>query len=140
MIDEGDLPSPKRPRLETNTISGGPAVIECSWNGSTRIFSEYFGGDVEVFSSTSDPLNRPLFRASLLASKAQTAVNVVTMWLSRRQPQEVDGLFQATAYLNKPRGRVGLKAGAYFVSVEVSFAKFVHFCFSCRQFVGLSDV
>jgi len=64
-----------------------------------------------------DPLQRKLYRASMLARKFGVATNCIAMYLARRRhlPQ---GIFQASGIENKPIGRMGLKAGGYFVSLE----------------------
>ncbi len=41
------------------------------------------------------------------------------MYLLRRSGEE--GIFQATAFINKPKGRKDLRSGAYFISLDVRF-------------------
>jgi len=80
----------------------------------------YFNTNVDVYTAEDDPQQRTLYRASALAHKFQVATNQVGMYLVRRRHVEyVQGLFQASSFLCKPRGSSGLKAGGYFVSMEL---------------------
>jgi len=64
-----------------------------------------------------------LFRASVLADKFGCATNTISMFLQRLKQRNpllaACGLYQATGFTRKPRGRIGLKAGGYFITMEV---------------------
>lgn len=140
--DDGDAPTPRKPRrdgsrppLMRKTSRAGESVpadqqsvIVCGVatsaepNAPRRFMedSKYFGAHVDVYTALDDPKQRTLFRASALAHKFHVATNQVGMYLVRRRHQgHVQGLYQATAFQSKPAGRTGLKAGGYFVSMDL---------------------
>ena len=104
------------------------SVIECGGvdpaSGQWRLshYAEYFGKEVEFFTALSDPSRAILYRVSTLAARIHCATNKVGMYLARRKSTG-GGIYQATSFLHKPSGRVGLKAGGYFLSLA-----------ACREF------
>ena len=104
------------------------SIIDCggvdSATGLRRLshFSSYFGKEVEWYTAITDPTQTPLYRVSTLAQKLGCATNKVGMYLARRKTGG-GGIYQASGFLHKPSGRVGLKAGGYFLSVA-----------ACREF------
>jgi hypothetical protein len=81
-------------------------------------YSPFFGCRVELFKATSDPRpGRILFRAAMLARKAECSLNRVAMYLARQRNAEA-GVFQAASFSEKARGCPGLKRGGYFVSLH----------------------
>ncbi len=85
---------------------------------------------VELYTAVSDPQQRTLYRASALADRFGCATNKVGMYLARRRHVQ-DGIFQATTFLQKPTGRSGLKAGGYFLSLEVQTRTLLDCDFRC---------
>ena len=77
---------------------------------------------MEYYAAISDPTRSTLYRVSTLAAKIDCATNKVGMYLARRKTGG-GGIYQATGFLHKPPGRVGLKAGGYFLSLA-----------ACREF------
>jgi len=83
----------------------------------------WFDHPVEVYTAVSDVRHKMLFRASVLADKFGCATNTISMFLQRLKQRNrllaACGLYQATGFTRKPRGRIGLKAGGYFITMEV---------------------
>lgn len=108
------------------------AVIECGiLNRATghrvlTMYEPYFNRDVEVYTATSDPLHRTLYRASLLSDKFECASNKLCMYLSRRR-SAADGVYQSISFLEKPTGHTGLKSGNYFITMTAALAFERHF-------------
>jgi len=85
--------------------------------------ASWFDHPVEVYTAVSDTHHRMLFRASVLADKFGCATNTISMFLQRLKQRNpllaACGLYQATGFTRKPRGRIGLKAVGYFITMEV---------------------
>ena len=125
-------PSPSSPPLTplpaTCLASEYHSIIECGGvdptSGRRRLthYVDYFGREVEFYTATGDPTRSTLYRVSTLAAKIECATNKVGMYLARRKTSG-GGIYQAVGFLHKPSGRVGLKAGGYFLSLA-----------ACREF------
>jgi hypothetical protein len=87
---------------------------------------DFFGKEVEIYTSAGDPSHRHLYRASALAEKFGYATNKVGMYLARRRSAN-SGIFQATSFRAKPPGRTGLKAGGYFLTMDACLDFETHF-------------
>ena len=120
---------PPIPLPATCLASEYHSIIECGGIDPTcpprrRLthYVDYFGREVEFYTATTDPSRSILYRVSTLAHKIDCATNKVGMYLARRKTSG-GGIYQATGFLYKPPGRVGLKAGGYFLSLA-----------ACREF------
>jgi hypothetical protein len=124
-------------RTRPKKVSSAGSVIECgaldaSGNRLFSSFSQFFEKDIEIFTAVEDPQRRVLYRASNLADKFKVATNMVGMYLSRRRDRS-DGIYQATAFENKPHGRTGLKAGSYFLTLDACKSFDEHFTRQSRK-------
>ena len=119
---------PLAPLPATCLASEYHSIIECGGidpsTGRRRLthYVDYFGKEVEFYTATADPTRSTLYRVSTLAAKIECATNKVGMYLARRKTSG-GGIYQAVGFLYKPSGRVGLKAGGYFLSLG-----------ACREF------
>ena len=110
--------------IECGIVTSDPAASGPSsspLSGPTRLFrvySPFFGKEVEVYTALTDPQRLPLYRASALADKYLYATNKVGMYLSRRRLHSGGGIYQATGFQCKPAGRTGLKCGGYFLTID----------------------
>eukprot|EP00475_Leptophrys_vorax_P028680 TRINITY_DN4168_c0_g1_i1.p1 TRINITY_DN4168_c0_g1~~TRINITY_DN4168_c0_g1_i1.p1 ORF type:complete len:477 (+),score=101.87 TRINITY_DN4168_c0_g1_i1:256-1686(+) len=96
--------------------------IECgevveSGSRSYRKYVEFFGGSVEVFYAVVDQTRTPLFRPVLMSEKLNCHNSRVGMFIHRRR-DDLHGVFQASGYVYKSPGVIGLKLGAYFISLD----------------------
>lgn len=82
-----------------------------------KIYSEFFGSEVEVFTAVSDGLGRPLVRPSILANKLNWSASRLGMILSRSKNTD-DGIYQSIGFIDKPESTCRLKNGTYFISLE----------------------
>ena len=116
-----------------------PAAANHSHSASTasqrtfKLYSPFFGKQVEVYTALSDVTQQTLYRASSLAEKFDYATNKVGMYLSRRRLHS-GGIYQATGFRSKPAGRTGLKCGGYFLTIEACKEFENHF-----QYGGLTE-
>ncbi len=81
-------------------------------------YSPFFKKEIEIYSAEIDEENQILYRASSLAEKLKCARSLIGMYL-KRTIQYSRGIFQATAFKFKRSKINGLKAGGYFLTLEV---------------------
>lgn len=74
--------------------------------------------EIEVFIASNDPERRVLVRPSILAKYIGCTASRIGMYLHRKR-NILPGIYQASSFLYKQAGTAGLKAGSYFVSLQV---------------------
>jgi len=109
------------------------SIIECGFvrredtlGGTPKTFrvfsikSSFFGEQViNVYTAQSDPYRRILYKTSDVAHFFHCSPNMLAMYLKRRKVSKNQGIYQAIEILHREDNAKDLKAGGYFVALEV---------------------